>query len=431
MPPTPFRRVAAAAATAATVTAGVIAGVVVAPGAGSGATPTFTDTSFVGYAGGTFVRAADNTVTSALTAESTLNTPVSPIGTSNDAASATVASLVTAGAVTTSVRTETIAGGYRVVSTARTAAINALGGAITANAVETVSTATVVNGVASQDTSTRLLGLKVAGRAIPVTVQKNFTIRIPGIATVAINYSQGGVQRASASTLGIGLYVSLLKPRGANAIGAELAISPTYAALAPIQVPDSGRYLGGEAYGTSVRADVGSLAGVRSDPTAPVGLGALGTQGVTKENSIAAVNLASALKIGAIRSTAVGVNTSSRYSATTTNSVAGVNLLGGAVTATALGARAEVSGAAGSRTPKVTGAATIANLTIGGQRIPVNAAPNTTLRLGSLATITVNQQVRTANSIQVRALVVVLTTAAYGLPVGARIEVASARASVS
>lgn len=421
-------RAAAVLGAAGAVTATVL---VAGPGSLSGATPQATDVSFVGYSGGTFVRAANNTVTSALTAASELNTVYNPIATSNDAAGLSAANLISGGAVTTSVRTETLTDGYRVVSTSRTAGISALGGVITASAIETTSTATITSTGATADTSTNLVGLKIAGKAIPVNVPRNFTIRIPGIATVALNYAQAGGQGRAASTLGIGAYVSLLSPRGGNGIGAELAISPTYAALAPVKVPDSGHYLGGRAYGSSVKVDVGSLVNVHSDQTAPIGLGALGTDSVTKETSIAALSLGAAARIGAVRSTAVGTNTTTRYTARTTNTVGGVNLLGGAITATALGTTAQVTGIPKLGAPAVTGSATVADLKIGSVRVPLNAAPNTTIALGSLAKVVVNQQVRTGSSITVRALVVTLSTAAYGLPAGAEIVVSSASASAS
>jgi hypothetical protein len=76
----------------------------------------------------------------------------------------------------------------------------------------------------------------------------------------------------------------------------------------------------------------------------------------------------------------------------------------------------------------VTGTSTLANLTIDGQSIAVNAAPNTQIKVGKLAVVTINQQKKTGQLITVRALDIQILQRNHGLPAGAEIQIASATA---
>jgi hypothetical protein len=62
-------------------------------------------------------------------------------------------------------------------------------------------------------------------------------------------------------------------------------------------------------------------------------------------------------------------------------------------------------------------------LTVAGNAIPVNVAPNTRIDLAGVGTLVLNEQVREKWGGYVRALHLTLSTAQYGLPVGAEIEV--------
>src|SRR5579884_824206 len=87
---------------------------------------------FVGWAGGSEVRAVNNTVTSELTAASSINNE-GLVADHNSAAAVSVPNLLTTGAVSTHTESTAIDGGYEVVSEARTAGISALGGLIKAD----------------------------------------------------------------------------------------------------------------------------------------------------------------------------------------------------------------------------------------------------------------------------------------------------------
>ncbi|MDT4921639.1 MAG: hypothetical protein QOI15_2541, partial [Pseudonocardiales bacterium] len=142
----------AIAASAAAVT-------VVIGGTGAGAAPVTTGYEFVGWAGGSLVRAANNTITSDLTAASSINNE-GLVSDSNDVAHVTVPNLLDTGEVHTRTASTAIPGGYQVTSVAETAGVSALGGLITADAIETTTIARVVDGVGSASSSTRFVNAK-------------------------------------------------------------------------------------------------------------------------------------------------------------------------------------------------------------------------------------------------------------------------------
>ena len=386
-----------------------------------------TDQLFVGYAGGSLVRALDGTVTSDLTAASEINN-TGLVSAHNSAAHLAVSNLLTAAAVSTSTTSSQIAGGYEVVSRAHTAGANVFGGAITVSAIDTVTTSRVVNGVPSSSSTTKLVGVKIPGVNVPVNIPENFQVSIPNVATVILNYKLTSADKSNVMTIGAGLYIGLLKPYGDNAAGAAVTVNLTYAALGPARIPPSGHFIDGNAYGTQVTADVGSLAHVASDPTAPVDTPAGGTGGRPKTSNVAGVNLSSLARVGAVRDTVNGVNTNTVRDVKATSEVAGVNLFNGFIKARAVTATATAHGnAAGIKTA---GTSRLVQLVIGGKPISLGASPNSVLNLG-IGKITINQQIKQGGRITVRALDIVLGRAGYGFPAGAEIQVAVASAAVT
>ncbi|MDT4917558.1 MAG: hypothetical protein QOH89_2258 [Pseudonocardiales bacterium] len=415
----------AIAASAAAVT-------VVIGGTGAGAAPVTTGYEFVGWAGGSLVRAANNTITSDLTAASSINNEAL-VSDSNDVAHVTVPNLLDTGEVHTRTASTAIPGGYQVTSVAETAGVSALGGLITADAIETTTIAKVVDGVGSASSSTRFVNAKVGTVHVPLNVRPNTIIRIANIATVALNYQLAFGQEGKGFAIGIGAYVSLLKPRGDNAIGAELAISPTTSQIGPTEVPPSGHFLYAKAYGTKVTANVGTLVGIHSDETAPITMAAAGTiDGRVDTSSTAEVNLNPLAHVGAVTDSVQGTNTAAAYDGRAGSRIAAINLLNGFIRADAVGCAARVNGAASATVPHVTGSATVLNLFINNKPITLNANPNSVINVLGVAKITINQQIRPTNrSMIVRALDIKLLAARSGFPAGAEIEVAVCRVAVS
>lgn len=414
------KRVPIALAAAAAVAAAVVAG------QGAAGASTY---EFVGWSGGSIVRALNNTVTSALTAASSIEGPTVGATDSNSLAAASVPSIAALGAINTSESSSSIPGGVQVTSHARTAGVNLLNGLITASAVDTTAVARYVNGATSSQTSTTFVGLHIVGVNLPVTIPQNFDVNLPGVAQVVLNASFTAKQGPNVMTQGAGLYLSLLKPRGANAVGAAAYLNPTYAAIGAVD-PVTKTSVGGYAYGTKVSAKVGTLANVRSDATAPISLAGGGTSGATKSNAIAAVNLNPVLQIGAVTTTAAGTNNSTVADARTSVEIAGVNLFNGLIKADAIKGVAHAHRPAAGPTT-TDRSVTFVNLTVAGRVIPLNVSPNTVINVLNLGTVTINAQGVTPNATLVRVIDIKLSTADYGLPVGAEVEIGTAAAWVN
>jgi hypothetical protein len=279
---------------------------------------------------------------------------------------------------------------------------------------------------------TTFVNLKVGNAKIPVNIPQNFHITLPGIANVYLNASyvfQGAAGSGTIFTLGAGLYVSLLKAAGNSPLGTEVYLNPVYTAVSTV-TQEEGPLIAGNAYATQITGAVGNLAQVASGPTAQISQPFGGTHGVDKVNSTAFVNLGQIAQVGAISSVANGVksNDVTSYSRMTTN-LAHINLLNGAITADAVTGQAYAAANPDGTTATST-FTSLVNLSIGGKAIPINVSPNTVIKLGSIATIIVRKEVKSPYAAAVEALEITINTATLGLPVGAKIIVGRASASV-
>jgi hypothetical protein len=410
------------------IAAVLTAALTVAPTAVFGATPT--SHHFLGFAGGTALKALGDTVESDLTSESAVDTTATGVTDDNTLAGANVANgLATIGAVNTSASTVAIGTANAVVTTAQTANVSLLGGAITVAAVTTTDTARIDGDTTSSDINTTFVGLKIAGVKLPVVIPKNFHVTIPGVANVFLNaaYTASGPAGVIV-TEGAGLYLSLLKGRGASPLGTELFLNPTYGAISSVS-PLTGDTIGGYAYGSQVLASAGKLLNARSGPTAKISMPISGTSGADKSNSTAAVNLAPIATLGAIKSTANGVKSDSSNYSTMTTELAGLNLFNGLIKADVLKGVAHVEVLPdGSTSASVS--TSLVNLVIAGQHIPIDVSPNTVINIANLGKITIRGQGTTKNQAMVVLLDIKISTASFGLPVGAEVQVGVAAAWV-
>jgi hypothetical protein len=379
---------------------------------------------YYGYSGGSSIKALDNTVTSALTAESTVFGPDAGQSDHNSLASVAAQKVVSLGTVKTTADIKAVSGGTEVVVTSRLADVSVLGGLITASGITITTTTQRVNGVATSTTHSDFAGLKVAGARIPVKIPQNYTLKLGNVATIAINAGKIDNKGSASAALGAGLVVHLLKKQGTAAAGAEINIGQTYTLVAPDSSEGTGHGTGGKAYATAIHAAAGKAVDVRSDPTVPTTVFSHGTGGQTTTNTLAGVNLAPVARIGAVKTTGSGTNTKTVVEATTTASLADINLLGGLITVQGVTVSAHSSLAA-----KPTTDCTILGLQINGAKTPVKVKPNTVINLG-VAKVTLCQEGVSGKRAGVRGLYVVLGKAGFGLPAGAEIEVAAASAMV-
>lgn len=388
-----------------------------------------TNQTLSGTAGATKITLLGGAVESGLTAASTLTTASTGVTRANATASVAVGGVVTADAVHTRVVTTAISGGKKVEATSHVANLNLLGGLVRADAVDTTSTVKVVNGIATPSGATQFVGLHVAGVTLPVTIPKNFTVRVGDIAAVTLNYTAGTqLSDATARHVAAGIKVTLLGEAGTTPAGSTVLVTPAQAAATTPAQP-VGAAIGGEGYSTQVLADVLGAVKVTSDKTALAVMPRGGTAGRTVTNSTVGIDLPGVLKAGVLTNSVNGSRTPEASRSTVTAEAVGLNLLGGLITADAIYGKARAAKVSGG-TPQLTAQSTFVNLTIAGRAIPVNVAANTSVNVLGLVKVTLNKQVRTATGVTVRGLQVDVVGAGLGLPVGARIIVANANAWV-
>ena len=415
---------------------GMVAAITALPASAEAASSTY---AYSAYVGGTRVNAVGMNVSSDLTAESAISGATIPASDSNSIAKVRVGSLlstlVSTGAITTDTAASALGDGTQIVAHAKTAGVSLLGGAIKVDAIDTTATASGASDHAPHaSVNTTVVGLTIAGKHYPLNLPANTGITIPGVASVIVNYQTTGANEDGSAAYGGGLLITLLKAKGQAAAGAEIVVNPIAVKTSRLANPKDGNPVGGYAYGSYVHANVGDAIDVQSERTAALGLPSYGTDGNTVTNSTASAHLSGVLNLGTITSTAEGVQTPALSEAKQTATVANVSLFSRLIHATAVGTTAHVQETAG-QAPVLEGSLQFVNLWIAGKKIPLNVAPNTTIHVANLGTITLNKQ-ETANvpgqgiGVRVTGIQIVLDTKRAGLPIGAVVELASSTAVI-
>lgn len=387
--------------------------------------------SYSASAGATYVQLADGTVNSDLTAESSVTGGPKSTSATNSTAAAS-APLVTVGAVQTKVTATRGTSSTTLKSWARTAGVNLLGGLITVDAVTTnVTTKGTDAGAISYSGNSQLAGIHIAGIHLPLSIPKNYSVRIPGVATVALNYTMHSNHAGQVGTFHWALGVTLLKPRGTLPAGATVLLNPVTQFLVDVP-PSPGAHLGGMAFGTRVKAAVGDTISVDSGPTAFIGTPYGSSKGVTKSNTTAGVNVPALLTTGAVSSTTWSVKDAlGNAEVRNTNELAGLNLLGGLIRADAVKvlAHGKKQGSTWTSNMKLT----FVNLVVAGQKIPLDVSPNTVINVAGLGSVAINRQVqnRSKRTNEIDAVRITLSTARAGFKAGAVIEIGVAATQIS
>jgi hypothetical protein len=377
---------------------------------------------YFGHAGGTQIQALGTSVRSDLTAASGVEGYTFPAHDDNRAAAVNVGSgLVKVGAVTTWADAVPVPDGTRIVTGARTADLSLLGGLIQADAVETVTTATKTPNGLSSSSSTKFIGLTIAGQEYPATLPKDFTVTIPGIASIVANSSTSYTLAGGSYITGFGLYVGLLKPFKDVPAAATVLLNPTQSVVVPAP-PPAAPQIGGVGYSSMVKASVGPALDVDAGPSAFIATPPGGTDGETIQNATAEVTVPSVLHVAAAKSSTSGTTVPGRGVVRVDNELAGLDVLSGLITADGISAEATVK-KRNSHRIRTRLTTRLLNLSVAGTAIPANVPPNTVLDLAGVGTLVVNEQKRGSWGGYVRALHLTLSTAQDGLPVGAEIEV--------
>jgi hypothetical protein len=418
----------------------VLAATIAAPlPAATAVTPNYT---YFGATGGTQIEAVGTTISSSMTAMSQVSGLLNPATTSNRLLTVSALPLARAGTVETSESATQVGDGWKLTGHARTANINLLDGLIKINAVTTTTTAQYNSQGGSGSSDTEFLGLTIAGKSYPVSVNKNTRITVPGVVSIVLNYQNVNTNDQGIATQGAGAVITLLKAFRGAALDSTIILNPSYGYVSLSKNP-GGAQLGGAAYGSYIFAHVGDVSDpnaikVESTLTAYEVMPPTGTNGAVLENHTARVSLPNVLGATAIASTAEGVSSPALNYSKLATRTANVNvfpsLLGALIHADAIGSNAEVR-KTDDGTTTMTADAQFVNLRIAGQNIPVDVGPNTTIHVANLGYVTLNEQKQIAvdgfmHGIQVMALHIVLDTARAGLPIGAEIQVGVSQAIV-
>ncbi|MDQ2637406.1 MAG: hypothetical protein M3Y83_11075 [Actinomycetota bacterium] len=395
------------------------------------------DFGYVTFAGGTQISAVGTTITSDLTAESSVagNQPNSA---TNKVASVRVGGLAQVGAVNTDAAAVASGDGFKTTAHARTANISLLNGAIRVSAVDTTSTAES-NGTdePTAGSQTEFVGLTIAGKKYPLNVPTNTNITIPGVASIVLNESRTAIQDGSVVAQGAGLHVTLLRAANGVAAGAEILLNPTYTLIVPMKDADGGFPLGGGGIGAYAFAHVGDEVEAETGKLGGKFMPPLGTDGKPVSNTTGSVNLPQLLTVKAIESTVTGTSNPALSESTVSSKLADLrlfpSLFGSLISATAIGSTSHVRLDDGE--PVTEGNLQFINLKIAGKAIPIDVPPNTTINVAGLGEVVINEHKElrapgVAHAYQVTALHITLDTAKAGLPVGAEIQIGMSQAFV-
>ncbi|HWU22435.1 MAG TPA: choice-of-anchor P family protein, partial [Nocardioides sp.] len=161
-------------------------------------------------AGATYIKLADATISSDLTAESPV-TGGPAASRSNSTAAVNVGTALRTGAVQTRSYATRTATTTTLTSWSRTAGVNLLAGLVRIDAVTTkVTTKGTTSGVVTSSGDTQFAGIHIAGLHLPLNIPKNYAATIPGVADVRLNYFRHGTTPSSSATLGWAAGLSLL-----------------------------------------------------------------------------------------------------------------------------------------------------------------------------------------------------------------------------
>ncbi|MDX6276331.1 MAG: hypothetical protein QOJ72_459 [Nocardioidaceae bacterium] len=150
----------------------------------------------------------------------------------NHIAKVNVPGVLNLGALDASATGITTAGYAKSETSTKIANLNLFNGLITATAIGSTSTAEMVDKTFTEDGSLQFINLKIAGKAIPIDIGPNTTIKIANLGTVTVN------EQTSVAIAGrvhgfqvVGLHITLDTARAGLPIGAEIQIATSQALI--------------------------------------------------------------------------------------------------------------------------------------------------------------------------------------------------------
>lgn len=413
---------------------GVLASVVVGASSLVAATPAQAATAQPGYvaqAYGSYAFNANRSITSGPTAFSSISCGAAPGAASgNNSAQVNLpGGLGSVGAQVTTVQALQSGNTRTSVATSRTAGLNLLGGVITSGVIQT-STRTSFNGTSfSAVQSTSLASLKVLGLSVGANpgpnTKINLTLPVLGsVGYVELNRQVSRPENGGHLALTTGLHVVLLANNPwLPGAGYDIWVATSTAQLTK---PATG-FLKGQGFATRIVLANGT---VSSGPTA---LAKVDCVGGTMTNTVASIAIPNVLTAGAATSTGVGSTSATAASAKVTDTIAGLNLLNGLVTATTIKAVATATRLGAGPIVLSDAGSQFVNLQVAGTPIAMSQLkPNTSIKaLNGNVTITLKKIKKDARTIEVTMIELTVTGSVAGLPLGSRVEIGRAYAGIT
>jgi hypothetical protein len=330
--------------------------------------------------------------------------------------------IVTGGAVTT---TATSSPTMTAQATASTANISLLGGLITAQAINAVSTTSLTSsGFQVSAAGSTFTNLLIAG--IPYNnPAPNTNINLLGLGNVVLNEQTSSITgtQGQLTVNMIDIHITVAGNLLGLQVGTEIIVSNATSGMIKAFAP---AVVTGTSFGTSVSSTL-----INSSPTAPVNLPCFGTAGQVLSNSVASVNIAGVLSSGTVSDTGESNLTNPLSKGEMTSQVEGLNLLSGLITANVIYSQvnAVVDGNGGAFE---TGVGTFTGLAVAGYPSINDDVPyNTQVSILGLGTLYVKHLIRNfpyPNSTEVRMIELVINQSnSYNLPIGADIIIGDAQ----
>jgi hypothetical protein len=328
---------------------------------------------------------------------------------SNEATSVGVNGLLSTGTVTAQAQSEATATGDASVGSSDIENVSLLGGLVSANAINTVSTTSYDSSTGKLSISaagTQFTGLSVLGLPVSSDPAADTKLTLPGVGYVELNQQSGQAYSRTGRLAVTGLHLVVTANTSLAPVGTNIVVGFANSSLGgPVQ-----GLLSGLAYGARASVLHGTLLAGNAFPQS---LGCLGTQGATHTNTGVALNLLGEVTSGTVSDTAEGLNNKRHASATMTSTIEGLNLGSGMVTAT--GIEADVSGTGNPAT--FTDSSQFDNLAVSGfPDLSSNPPANTKLSLPGLGTLWLHKVTTTATTETV--IMVQLDVTVAGNPLG-------------
>lgn len=333
----------------------------------------------------------------------------------------------TVGAATTSTKTLLTSTGKAYEASSTVAEAKLLGGLVTAGAITSKSSAKKsTTGAFSGTNQTTIANLKVMGASMGANPAPNTTIELKdplrgSIGKVTLNGQEKRLVSGTYQVITTAMRIQILKAGLPKLnLGTDIRLGVSVARL----TPPAGGYLTGSGFSTKASL-LNGVVGSGASAYVPVNC-----VGGTSTANLAGANIPAVLAAGAATTHTTGTLTPA-LKTSVTNTLTGLNVLGGLITADAIKAQTSASRAPSGGTVTRTDTSTFTNLKIKGfAAVNASVAPNTVLQVPGLGKVTLHKVVKTSTSVTVTMIEIVTTQAFGSLPTGSKIQIGYSNSGV-